>query len=208
LSLDDAVRDVAWDRGGSRSARFTVNYGRLELVPNASLLVVNVTEYPNANYSTYTGYVQYKISTNYITFGDGYKSYILGDEKSVVSASTESFGQALIEQNSGWVTILLNYRVRALKASSVNVNGTIVNYVDILMIKIDVTKWWTYIGDFDLVARNMDITTKSYGPYNVIGNNCTVSVSLNGLSSSVTIDLVREGTVVFNFVIADLQITT
>jgi hypothetical protein len=113
-----------------------------------------------------------------------------------------------MEQKLGWVTILLNYRVRVMKASSVYVNSTLVNYVDILIIKINVLKWWMYSGDFDLVARNTGITTISKGPYEVTGNNCTVSVSLDASSSSVTIDLVREGKVVFNFVIADVQITT
>ena len=212
LAFDDAVRDVAWDRGASRSARFTVNYGRLELIPNTLPLVINVTGYPDASYSTNTSYVRYRISTNYITFGDGYESYILGDSKTVVSASTEGFGRALIKQESGWVSILLNYRVRALREGPPTlVNSTLVNYVDILIIRINVTKWSMYMGDFDLVAKNIGITTVSRGPYPVTGNNCTVSVSLGGSSSSVLVSLVPNGTqaqVVFNFVIADVQIST
>jgi len=204
LAFDDAVRDVAWDRGSSRSARFTANYGHLELVPDLLPLVINVTNYQNVSYSTNTGYVRYSISTNYITFGNGYESYILGDNKTVVSAGTESFGRALVKQEPGWVNIILNYRVRAVRTSVVN--G--VNYVDILIIRIDVTKLSMYTGDFDLVARNIGITTKSSGIYDVTGNNCTVSVSLGGQSSYVTIDLVPNGEVVFNFVVAEVQVTT
>jgi hypothetical protein len=207
LAFDDAVRDVAWDRGSSRSARFTVNYGRLELVPNVSL-VINVPEY-SVSYNLSTERVRYSTSTNYITFGNGYKSYILGDNKTVVSASTEGFGQALIEQTPDWVNILLNYRVRALSTSVVNVTGEgIVNYVDILIIKITATKWSTFIGDFDLIAKNIGITTNSSVIYDVnVNKQCTVSVSLGGSTSSVTIGLV-PGKVVFNLVVADVLIST
>ncbi|MBE0520382.1 hypothetical protein IBX35_05005, partial [Candidatus Bathyarchaeota archaeon] len=117
LVFDDAVRDVAWDLGGSRSARFTINYGGLEIMPNNAEkglpLDVSVAEYPDARYSDYTGYIRYSISTNYITFGNGYESYILGDNRTVVSAGTENLGQALIKQESGQVIITLGYRVQA-----------------------------------------------------------------------------------------------
>ena len=212
LAFDDAVRDVAWDRGSSRSARFTANYGHLELVSDLLPLVINVTDYQNVSYSTNTGCVRYSISTNYVTFGNGYESYILGDDKTVVSAGTESFGRALVKQESGWVNIFLNYRVRAMRTSVVNVSEggqpVPVNYVDILIIRIMVTKGSMHTGDVDLVAKNMGITTNSSKLYNVNENKqCTVSVSLGGSSSSVIIGLV-PGKVVFNFVIADVQIST
>jgi len=204
IAFDDAVRDVAWDRSGVRSARFTVDYGHLELVPDMLPLNVTVMGYP-ANYVTSTAYVRYSISTNYITFGDGYQSYILGNNKTIISGSTEGFGRALIKQESNNVNILLNYRVRAVRTSVFNVSGTLVNYIDILIIKINVAKWSMYIGDFDLVAKNIDISTNSSGPYDVNGD-CVIFASLSGLTSSSTIDLELGTKVVFNFVVAQVEV--
>lgn len=217
LAFDDAVRDVAWDRGSSRSARFTINYGGLEIMPNNAEkglpLDVSVAEYPYANYSDYTGYIRYSISTNYVNMGSEYESYILGNNKTVVSG-TESFGQALIKQESGQVIITLGYRVHAMKTSVVKVGNNTVNYVDILIIKITATKWSTYTGDFDLVARNVGINASlTRGPYYVNGELCNIKVHLGEPSWEIPIKLDRgnvsyPGQVVFNFVIAEVQVTT
>jgi len=219
LAFDDAVRDVAWDLKGARSTRFTVKYGQLELMPDNDVhglpLVVNVTGYSDASYSSYTGYVKYSMSTRYVTFGNGYLSYILGDNKTVVTKGTESFGRALIEQESGWVNIILNYRVRAMKTSTVNVTQgseeVRVSYVDIWIIKMKITSSSTNIGNLDLTARSSSITTISYGGsegngYTVVGGVCDILVQLGNESSTASISLDGEK-VVFNFVIAEIEIS-
>lgn len=210
LAFDDAVRDIAWDPQGSRSVRFTVDYGHLELLPNNTVkglpLKVNVTDYPNANYSSYTGYVKYCMSTKYVTFGNGYQSYILGDNTTIATKSTESFGRALIEQESGWINITFSYRVRAMRTSVVQVGNDTVNYVDVYIIKIVVTKWSSYVGDLDLVARNVGITTKSYGPYDVDDDDCKIKVSLGESNDETEISL-DPGKVVFNFIIAEIKVS-
>ena len=219
LAFDDAVRDVAWDLKGSRSSRFTVKYGQLELMPNDAVhglpLVVTVTDYSDASYSGYTGYVKYSISTKYVTFGSGYQSYILGDNKTVATKGTESFGRALIEQESGWVNLILNYRVRTMKTSTVNVTQDSeevrVSYVDIWIIKMKITSWSTYIGNLDLTARSYNITTISRGGsegngYTVVGGECNIRVQLGNESDTATISLDGDK-VVFNFVIAEVQVS-
>jgi hypothetical protein len=210
-TFDDAVRDVAWDREGIRSARFTVQHGFLELIPNDSAkglnLTISIDGYP-ARYSTYIGYLRYNISTNYVTYGYPYKSYLWGDERTVASKSSESFGVALIEQKSSMVSLKLYYRVRVVRSSVVQVNNKIVNYVDILIIKITAAKWSTYIGDFDLKAENIGITTLSRGPYPLIQNSCDVSVMLGESSNSTSISLDYPGDVVFNFVVAEVSVST
>lgn len=207
VTLDDAVRDVAWKRGGARSARFTINYGVLEVVPadGARGLPINVAvvEFSEAKYVGFTGYLRYNLSTNYITFGDGYKSYLFGDSGTVISKGTENFGAALIEQRSRWVSLTLYYRVKVTRTSVVKVDGDTVNYVEILIIRLTVSRWSVYRGDFDLVTRNKDVTTQSYGPY-AVTNPCHVSVSIGGLSNTVPVNL-TPGRVVFNFVIAEVQ---
>jgi hypothetical protein len=205
-TFDDALRSIAWNLDGTRSARFTLSYGHLDLVPNALPLAVNVTGYP-VNYSANTGYVQYSISSNYVTFGAQYQSYLIGDNRSVVSASTDPFGQAVITQGNAIVSILLDYRVRALRTSVVNVSGTLVNYVDIMIIKTNATRSTLQTSDFDLIARNVGIVTDSRGPYTVVSSQCNISVTLGGMTNLVTIDL-EPGNVVFNFVIANVQVST
>jgi len=219
LAFDDAVRDVAWDLKGARSTRFTVKYGQLELMPNDVVhglsLVVNVTDYSEASYSSYTGYVKYSMSTKYVTFGNGYQSYILGDNKTVVTKGTENFGRALIEQESGWVNLILNYRVRAMKTATVNVTQDSeevrVSYVDIWIIKMKITSFSTNIGDLDLTARSSNITTISFGDsegngYTVVGGECNIRVQLGNESDTATISLDGDK-VVFNFVIAEVQVS-
>jgi len=220
LAFDDAARDVAWDLEGSRSVRFTVEYGNLELMPDDDVrglpLVVNVTDYPSASYSSRTGYVKYSMSTKYVTFGNGYQSYILGDNKTVVTKGTESFGQALIKQESGWVNIPLKYRVRVMKTSTVNVTQggqqVPVSYVDILIIKMKIASWSSYVGDIDLIARSSDITTISYGGsegngYDVLGDQCNICVQLGNESDTATIPIDGQK-VVFNFIVAEIKVST
>jgi len=208
ITFDDAIRDIAWDKSGARSARFTINYGVLEVVPANEVkgLPVNVTVigYPEAKYAGFTGYLRYNLSTYYVTFGKGYKSYLFGDNKTIISKSTENFGAVLVEQQSMWISLSLYYRVRVSRTSVVRVGNDIVNYVEILIIKLTAIRWSVYKGDIDLAARNNAITTKSYGPYNA-GNSCTVSVSIGELSNTIPVNL-TPGKVVFNFVIAEVQV--
>lgn len=220
LAFDDAVRDVAWDLKGSRSVRFTVEYGNLELMPNNPVkglpLVVNVTDYPDASYSSYTGYVKYSMSTNYVTFGYGYQSYILGSNKTVVTKGTESIGRALVKQESGWVDLTLDYRVRAMEASAVNVTQggqqVRVSYVDILIIRMKIASWSTNFGDFDLKARSSNITTISYGGsddhgYTVMDDACNIRVQLGNESDTAIIPLTGDR-VVFNFIVTEVEVST
>jgi hypothetical protein len=211
LAFDDAVRDVSWDLKGARTARFTVNYGLFELMPNDAVdglnLTISLPDYPSVTYSSYTGYVRYMISTRYVTLGREYKTYLLGDNETVVSQVAESLGQALIEQESGFVNITFNYRVRALRTSLVQVGNDTVNYVDMLIVKIVVSERAVHFGDFDVVARNIGITTQSYGPYDVVDNNCSILVGLGGSNGETEIEL-DSGKVVFNLIIAEVGTST
>lgn len=206
LVFDDAVQDVAWDLGGSRSTRFTVNYGQLRLIP-AGMMVVNASvgdKYISEDVSAVS--LRYSINNRYVNLGPGYQAYLFGNASHIVTSAVDSFGRALIEQKSGWADITLDYRVQVMRTSVVKVGNDTVNYVDILMIRITVLGSSTYTGDFDLAVTNTGITTIPYGPYNTNGT-CNVSVNIGGSSNSATIDL-EPGKVVFNFVIAELQVTT
>lgn len=206
IAFDDAVRDVALDKRGSRSARFTVSYGTLKLVPNALFLSINVDDYPDVNYNDAVGYVRYEIPTDYVNPGSGYKEYILGDNKTVVTSITEDLCCALIEQESESVHLTLYYRVRIMGSTTVQVSGSTVNYVEILVVKLTATRFSAFKEDFDLTAKNVGITTQSFGPYAVDEDgSVTVTVTLGETTSSVDIDLNGEY-VVFNLVIAQVSV--
>ena len=210
-AFDDALRDVAWDRGASRSTRFTTRYGHIEVIPDALPLEINITEYPSDPDLTLLGsmsIIKYEISNDYLTFGDNYQEYLVGDDKAVVNSSSETYGRVLIEQKTDVVTLLLNYRVRALREGpSVLVGSSLVNYVDILIINITAAQQQSYSGDFELVAKNMGISTISAPQKNVVGDSCTVNVIIGETANSVTIPL-DPGTVKYNFVIAEVLVIT
>jgi hypothetical protein len=207
LAFDDALGSVvSGGPGGSRSTRFTVRYGQLELMPRALQLIVNVTDYSGVSYSNLTGYVRYGIKTKYVNFGEPYKTFILGNESVLVGGSTESLGQAFIEQESSWVNITLNYRVRAMRTSVFQVGNDTVNYVDIMIVKINIANWLTHIGDFNLKARYSKTTIITSNVYDVTDNSCNINVKLgNEPPDEKTIELV-SGKVVFNFVVAEVEV--
>jgi len=207
LAFNDALENVAWKPQAARSTRFTIEYGDLQLKPNATSLIVNATVdgVTETLYNNSTGVVQYYIKNKYVNFGEGYESYILGNASTLVVGNTESYGRALIKQSSGWVSITLNYRVRAMRTSVIQVNGQ-TNYVDIWIIKVIVGQSSSYVHDFDLRVRCLDVKTTTYGPYPATGS-CTISVQLGASTPTQnTIDLV-PGTVVLNVIVAQVQVT-
>lgn len=212
LSFDDALENIAWKPYGARSARFTIDYGQLELVPNRQM-IINVTGYENATYSLGTGQIKYGIETKYVTFGENYSTYLLGDSKAI-SNGTGSYGRILAQQNPGWVTLTLSYGVRAMKTSLLNVTQddqpVLINYVDIWIVKVNVTEWSSYIGDFDLTARCVNVQTIPTNTYDILEGdrqlNITVKLEDEPLSSTaIRLDDSAEK-VVFNFIVATVQV--
>jgi hypothetical protein len=213
LTFDDALQDVAWKLNASRMVRFKIDYGALKLIPNANTLNVSAkigTSGENHTLgSVSTGLIKYSIGTRYVTFGENYTGYVLGNDSLVVAGSTESLGKALIEQGPGWVNVTLSYRARAIRTSVIEVNDIDVNYVSIWLIKVAPFPEYstTYIHNFDLRAKCIDIETNTFGSYNVTGTDpCTITVKSEGESSSAQIGL-EPGKVVFSVVIATVKVS-
>jgi len=209
LAYNDALENIAWKPQAARSARFTVEYGYVELVPTFSSLSVNAT-IGNTTYqlnSTTTGAVRYNIKTQYITFESGYKSYLIGDSKALVNESIGSYGVALIEQQGGWVSITLFYRVRAMRTSVIVVGGENVNYVDVWIIRLVISDWYSYVHEFDLKARCLQVQSTSKGPYTVNQNGtATITAKVGDQTSSASVPL-TSGKVVFNVIVAQVQVS-
>jgi len=210
LAFNDALENVAWKPEASRSVRFTIEYGELQLLPDCATLGVNATVGDDSVplNSIKTGYVRYCIKNKYVNLGEGYQSYILGNDRSIVVNNADSYGKALIEQTSGLVNITLNYRVRAMRTSVIQVGGQTVNYVDIWIIKVVIGYWSSYVHDFDLKTRCLNVTTTTYGQYGPYppGSNCAISVQLNGGPPSEATISLDSGEVVFNVIIAEMQV--
>jgi len=217
LAFNDALENAAWKPQAIRSTRFTVEYGRLELTPNAYAIGINATvggsswRLSNDTFPGWSGKVTYWLSDKYTTFGEGYNNYILGNSSSIVFGSADTYGRAVINQQASWVTITLNYRARAMRTSVVNVTGRDVNYIEIWVIKLKMlrTQPWSYIHDFDLKAKCTSIKTVTSGPFPVNGNpNAAISVSIGSTTNSGLIPLATtlNSQVVFNVVVAEIQV--
>ncbi len=222
LAFNDALENVAWKTGAVHSSRFTVEYGYLQVIPNGTQdsrsVTINATVGGNTTAllpEMKTGFLQYFLSNRYISFGEGYSSYILRDSSTVNDGSAGGYGRAVIKQQSGWVTITLDYQVRAMKTSVINVTigatETPVNYVDIWIIRLvtagTISSPWSYIHDFDLKARCLSVQTTSYEwPYQVQSGNATISVQIDDATNSVNVPLVA-GNVVFNLIVSEVQVS-
>jgi len=214
LSFDDAFENIAWKPQSSRSARFILDYGQLELEPNVDL-TVDVTEYPGANYSSSTGYLKYSIKTKYVTFGDGYQSEFLGNED-LISNGAGSYGKGLLSQNSGWVSMTLFYGIKAMKTSTLipTTGGVPVHTVDIWIVEMNTTEQIESFTELDLEAKCLSVitTTMANGGdgFNIdASGGCTVSVQLGEYTDEIFIDLDGEegDKVVFNFVVTSVQVS-
>lgn len=219
LAFNDALENIAWKPGAVRSSRFSIEYGYLQLIPdgiedsNDVIITAVVDSNPSTTlYNDTTGFLKYFLGTNYVSFGQGYESYILGNNDTLVVGSTDSYGRAVVEQqpqHAGLVTITLDYRVRAMRTSVVDVNGTSVNYVDIWIIKLiameTVTNPWSFIHDFDLKARCLGVQTTSIEDQ--VQNSATISVQIGSETSPPENISLETGKVIFNIIVAEVQVS-
>jgi len=216
LAFNDALETVAWKTGATRSTRFTAQYGYLQLIPNNMSITItaNVNGAPqslsNTTYPGRTGMIQYWLGTKYVSYEPGYELYFLGNNSTMISSSSDSYGRAVINQppNLGLVSMTLDYRVRAMKTSVIDVLGVPTNYVDIWVIKISMLKAtaWSYVNEFDLQAKTLSVTTAPYRFTEVTTATSTVTVQIGSRSSQVPITLV-PGTVVYNVIVANVQVS-
>jgi len=213
LAYNDALENVAWKPGAVRSTRFTAQYGYLQLMPNANSISISATvnggaeTLSNDTYPGRTGIIQYWLSTEYVSFGPDYELYILGNRSSLISSSSDSYGRAVINQQPGMVSMTLDYRVRAMRTSVIDVGGVQTNYVDIWVIKLSmlVPSAWSYVNEFDLQAKTLSVTTASHRFTGVTDQTSVVSVQIGNTASQLAVTLV-PGTVVYNVVVADVQV--
>ncbi len=215
LAYNDALETVAWKPGATRSTRFMAQYGYLQLIPDANSITISATvngtaqALSNATYPGMTGTIKYWLSTEYVSFGPDYESYILGNSSSLISSSSDSYGRAVINQQPGMVSMTLDYRIRAMRTSVIDVGGVQTNYVDIWVIKLSmlVPSAWSYVNEFDLQAKTLSVVTASHRFTGVTNQTSVISVQIGSApANQVPITLTVPGTVVYNVVVADVQV--
>lgn len=206
LAFNDAFENIAWKPLSSRSARFILDYGQLQLIPNVDL-VVNVAGYSDASYSGSTGYLRYRTQTKYISFTEGFHSNFIGDD-SFISNGAGSYAKGTISQSSDLVFMDLIYGIRAMKASTVSTAQGDVNHVDIWIIEMETTEQSARYAELDLNAKCIDVKTFTRAGdgngYSVNGA-ATVNVQLGDNTDSLTIPLDGQR-VVFNFIVATVKV--
>lgn len=211
VTFDDAVRDIAWSLKGMRNTRFAVDYGQLTLIPDDTehgldlIVDVEIDGTTNNLYSDKTGYIEYSIPQQYVTFGERKPFYILGDNQTVVTQGTEDLGRLLIAHESGWVSASLTYRVRAMEASTITLDDETLSYVNIWLVKMQVSDYSSYIGELDLTAKANYVYTISSNEYYPSDGQCMVHVQLGNERSEKTVTL-GGSAVVFNLIISEVEV--
>ena len=204
LAFDDALRDIAWDRDGSRSVRFTAKYGNMRLIDEGKSLNITVSgvETPFSR-EVSTAVVKYQLPNSYGISGSG-SSYILGDNRTVVSKLSDDLGQALLAYESELASISLNYRVRLSEGGTIQVGYDTVTYVDIFVIKLTCNSSAIGASDFDLTCRNIGLATESF-TYDING---PISITVTDGTESDTVNLTLAGDLVsFNLITAEVRVS-
>jgi hypothetical protein len=88
-------------------------------------------------------------------------------------------------------------------------NGTVLSYVNILILRLKISEYSEYVGDMDLTAKVNHLTTISSSEYSVGENKqCVISVNLGNEYTEKTIVLNENcDKVVFNFIISEMEVS-
>lgn len=215
LTLDDAVQDIAWSIKGARQTRFSIDYGQLSLYPdNADLgknltIDVELSGTPLFSRNYFTGYVEYSIPEQSVTFARREPFYILGNEETVVDDGTENLGRIMVYHNSEWVMAQFNYRVRVMETSTITLGENVTSYVNVWIVKLKISDFSTNINNFDLSSRAYNMYTDTVGPFSLGEDpNFEIGVQFADEPYSQKTIMLDESSdyVVFNFIISEVEL--
>ena len=206
LALDDAVRDVAWKEGASRSVRFATSRGSFLTIATTRSVEIKFNGEPLGT-PIQTSIIKYVMSDSYITL-ESEQSYILGDADPVVSSVGDSLGQVSLVQESGFASINLGYRLRVSNEGEYQVSGMPTTYVNIMMIKLSSADLSFVNGDFNMIAKNTGVTTTSYvlPPHSEGDYEINVSIDEVEQNPPLLIHL-TEGRTIFNLIIGEVRVS-
>jgi hypothetical protein len=208
LALDDAVRDVAWKEGASRSVHFATGRGSFQTASTNRSVSIEFDGVPVGN-AIQTSVVKYVMSDSYIAL-EKEQSYILGDADPAVSSASDSLGQVSLTRESGFASISLGYRVRVSNEGSYLVGSPQRqwSYVNIMIIELSCADLSGATGDFDMIARNIGVDTTSYQFPNKGAGSYEIDVYVDEVKQPppVSIFVADENTVV-NLIISKVSVS-
>jgi hypothetical protein len=126
-----------------------------------------------------------------------------------VSSASDSLGQVSLAHESGFASINLGYRLRVTNEGEYQVNGVPTTYVNILIIKLSVGDFSSVKGDFDMVAKNIGVTTISSNPFMIHSEtDYPISVSIDEVAQEPPVLIhLTEGRTIFNLIIGDVSVS-
>jgi hypothetical protein len=211
LALDDAVRDVAWKEGASRSVRFTTSRGTFQPISTTKSITIKFDDNPILTEDPIqTSVIKYLMSDSYITLEKA-QDYFLGTADPAVTSISDSLGQASLTHESGFASISLGYRVRVSNEGRYRFgNGTddYVNYVNIMIIELSCADLAGTAGDFDMIAKNMGVTTTYYPfPYMNAGTH-EINVNVDGVEPAFPVPIqLDSGQIILNLVVSKVSLS-
>jgi|GEM_PF-1828104 len=211
LKLNDSIWYVSDKPQTSRVTQLIANYGEVMLMSKALnvTLTMNVDR-SSASYSVLSGLIKYRISTNYVTYGDRYREIILGDSRLIVTRGTEDLGVIVVEQQSSWVNVVLSYRVYVAKVYETISSGKNVTYVNVRIIKIEVPRDSIHIGELDIITKCVDRSTIVSYVFEVPSDGVTavLNVKINESSTDSWVSQpLKRGSVIFNVIVSVISVS-
>ncbi|MBS7632301.1 hypothetical protein KEJ15_01590 [Candidatus Bathyarchaeota archaeon] len=179
--LDDALHDVAWSTGASKTVYFDEYSGSFQTFPSAENLQITIaftSEPSELALNGSIGKVAYRLqASEYSDVG----LFIKGNSKAIVNQSLSMATQLYVEENGGNQQVTLCYRPYALSAPIGSENGKPLNLVRIYLINLSLSQSLLLEGEFNLktTSTNVEITTKQYEL-----NQTVTSVALTGKMGS------------------------
>ena len=205
LAFDDAIRDIAWKDGASRSVRFATSRGTFQTISTTRDVQIKFNG-DLVGSPIETSIIRYVMSDSYLTL-ESEQFYVLGNADPIVSSVSDSLGQVSLAHESGYASISLGYRFRVSNEGQYQVEGIPTTYVNILIIKLSSADLSFVNGDFDMIARNTGVTTSSY-PFTINAGEYPISVSINDVEQEppLLIDL-PDGRTIFNLIIGEVSVS-
>ena len=213
-TYDDAVQDIAWSIKGSRNTRFSIDYGTLALFPHNGSQGLNIDLDVVVDGNTIftrtfpTGYLEYSIPTQFVSFSQREPFYLIGDAEVIATDGTDSLGRILVSHSSEWVSAVVSYRVRVMETSAITIGDELVSYVNLWVIKLRIPEFSANYGDFDLTTNAYNLDTITYETSTGTYDDFTLGVKFGDEPySQKTIEL-REisDRIVFNVIVSEVEV--
>jgi hypothetical protein len=206
LALDDAIRDVAWKEGASRSVRFATSRGNFQKISTTRSVKIKFKG-ELVGREIQTSIIKYAMSDSYLTL-EREQFDIIGNADPVVTSVSDSLGWVSLAHESGFASISLGYRLRVSSEDGYQIEGIPTSYVNILIIELSSGDFSFVNGDFDMVARNTGVTTISSEPFTISSaGDYPITVLIDEVEQDPLLIPLTEGQTIVNLIIGEVSVS-